>query len=478
MNNALTTWKYQAILLLRNRLMLSGLLFLFVAGLFSANYGKHFVEQQQKMIYSVDTLQQRSEEYAFKGVQRNDTSAMTKEALERYHKAGKYYQSGIAGKKTAVYRPGPFTSLAIGQKDNFPFYHDVSSYAKETIYSATPTDITNPVKLLAGNFDLSFVIIYLFPLFIIALGYNALSGEKETNTFTLLRVQGNIKSIVRNKLIFQAVVLIALSVIVNLSAFGTNGIFTAANLCQMFTWIMVTAIYIIFWFSVVFFVVTFNKTSSTNALILGGLWIALLLVVPSIVHKNVSDPHGRELAQTMFNSRGDVPGARDMDAARLVDSFHRLQHPYVLPPMTDTGKAARYFYEGLMRSEIQARIDNDLGRMVVASQAKEYERTIRLNWLNPVFAVQNVFNQLGNSEINNYHQYLAAAESYQTKLRYHLNSHSIAAKPFLLQDLRKVPEFDFLHPETGPSRAIAMLLPVIILAGVLLILGSFRRVVG
>lgn len=478
MKNYLTIWKYQAVLLIRNRFLLVGLMFLLVAGLFSARYGKHFVNQQEKMIYSVDTLQQRQTEYGIKSIKKRDTARLSPEEQLRFDNGMKFYQTSAAGSKTVVYRPGPFTSLSIGQKDNFPFYHQVAGgYRTPDIYSVTSTDIQNPVKLLAGNFDLSFVLIYLFPLFIIALGYNVLSGEKENSTFTLLRVQGEVKHVLRHKLAFQAAVLIGLSLIINLTAFAMNGISFVQEISQMITWILITVLYIIFWFSLVYMIASLNQASTTNALVLGGLWIVLLLLVPSVVHRHVSGSHEKELVQTMFNSRGDFPSAYDMEPAQVADSFSRLKHPYPLAAMNDTSKAALRFYEDLMKSEIQLRFNNNMGRMVMESQAKEYERTMRLNWVNPVFAVQNAFNQVAGSEINNYHQYLAAVEDYQAKRRYYLNSHSIQAKPFTMADFLKVPAFDFEQPKTGFADALRLLLPVIVLSILLLVVASTRRIV-
>lgn len=479
MKNYMTIWKYQAVLLFRNRFLLAGLVFLLLAGLFSARYGKHFVNQQEKMIYSVDTLQQRQTEQTILALKKRDTAQRSVEEQLRYDNVMKFYQSAIAGPKTVVYRPGPFTSLSIGQKDNFPFYHEVSNnYRIGDIYSVSSTDIQNPVKLMAGNFDLSFVIIYLFPLFIIALGYNVLSGEKENSTFTLLRVQGEVRRILRHKLAFQATLLIALSLVINLLAFAMNGISFRDNTLQMLSWMLITVLYIIFWFSLVYFIASLNRSSTTNALVLGGLWIVLLLLVPSIVHRNVADSHEKALAQTMFNQRGDFPTARDMEPAQLADSFRRLPHAYPLPPMNDTSKAARDFYSYVMASEIQQRFNNQMGKQVVASQSREYERTVKLNWINPVFAVQNAFNQVAGSEINNYHQYLAAAEDYQEKRRYYLYNYSILGKDFFLKDFLNVPEFRFEQPRIDLLDAGRLLLPVIFLSVIFLVIAAFRRIIS
>ena len=76
----------------------------------------------------------------------------------------------------AVHQPSPWASLALGQRDVNPYYLKLrllglqgQLYASENV---------NPTKALTGNFDLAFVVVYLVPLLIIALGFNILSSER------------------------------------------------------------------------------------------------------------------------------------------------------------------------------------------------------------------------------------------------------------------------------------------------------------
>lgn len=473
MSSCFVTWKYQGILLLRNRSLLAGLLFLFIAGLYGARYGKHFVTEQKKVIYSVDTLEERSRQQVLQLLNETDTAKLTQEQL---FPGWEYYQSAIAGSKTVVYRPSAFAALSIGQKDNYPYYHEITSgWYPADFYSAASTDIQNPVKLLTGNFDLAFVIIYLVPLVIIAMGYNALSSERENNTFTLLRVQTSVSALLHQKLIFQATLLILVSIIMNACAFWITGLSVTGNAQQVAAWLFITTVYIGFWYSIVYLVASLQLPSSTNALLLGGLWIVLLLLLPSTIHKIVSTSHEKELVQGVLNQRGDLPTARDLDPGQLKDSFNRLQHPYTIYPMNDTGEAAQYFYKTLMVNELQVRHNNALGRKVVMSQQNEYKKALNLNWINPVFAIQNAFNQVAATEINNYHDYLAAAEEYQTQRRYFLYQYSMQKKAFGAKDFEKLPLFTFENKMIGPKESISLLLPVLFCSVLLIAAGLLQK---
>jgi ABC-2 type transport system permease protein len=68
--------------------------------------------------------------------------------------------------KLAAMRPAATGALAIGQSDLYPYYFKISTNSKETF--ANNDEIENPVHLLAGRFDLAFVIVYLLPLVILA----------------------------------------------------------------------------------------------------------------------------------------------------------------------------------------------------------------------------------------------------------------------------------------------------------------------
>ena len=87
------------------------------------------------------------------------------------------------GARYAVMPPTPLAALAVGQSDLLPYYFKVTTDAKETVLAAA--ELENPQRLLAGRFDLAFVLIYLYPLLILALTYNLLSAEKEQGPLVL-----------------------------------------------------------------------------------------------------------------------------------------------------------------------------------------------------------------------------------------------------------------------------------------------------
>lgn len=462
MNQHFVIWKYQAKLLLRNRQLLTGIFILLLASVFAAGYGRHFVQQQNKVIYTMDTSSKGMNVHMFN---------------LRKEKNLTIRPSMFAG-EVAAYRPTSMATLAIGQKDNYPFYHRIGF--SSDVYAATSSEIQNPVKLLAGNFDLSYVFLYLFPLFIIVFAYNALAEEKENSTYTLLKIQGNAGNVILNKLAFRMAVMLILSLVANLLAFGLNGISWSENGAVMVAWILITMGYIVFWFALAYFIVSLRRNGAITALMLSGFWVLLLLLVPSIIHRNVARPQERQQVQSIFNSRGDYQKANKLDSLTLVDSFRKLQHPYPLVTGADTGAKAAMEFRSLMVREVQYRHDINLSRKPIEQQAAEYRQTLSWNWINPVFAVQNAYNQVAATEINNYHHYLDSVERYQTWKRYMVRNNEHAGLPFTLADINKMPRFKYKPETVSAGKAMGLIIPVLLLSLFFLVLGSlnFRKYFG
>src|SRR5690606_31364753 len=139
---------------------------------------------------------------------------------------------GGAG-ETIIWHPSSISPLAIGQKDQYPFYHRLEPYSD--IYNETSAIVRNPQTVQVGNFDLSFVFVYLFPLLIIAMGYNIASSERENGTFILLSVHSDPKKVLRYKMTFRIVVVLGLGLLLNVIAFAMLDMLKTVYLSTLFS---------------------------------------------------------------------------------------------------------------------------------------------------------------------------------------------------------------------------------------------------
>ncbi|MDD2675119.1 MAG: hypothetical protein PHF81_09585 [Flavobacterium sp.] len=140
---------------IRSRGTKIGLLFLFLICFISLLIGKQFQEKQAKNVQEAILYQK---EHIAKNVNfhQDDLGLLL------------YYL-----KFSLVNKSFPVNSLAIGQRDVNPSIQSVTIRGLEgQKYDA---ELNNPNNLLLGNIDFSFVLIYLFPLLIIAFSYNLIS---------------------------------------------------------------------------------------------------------------------------------------------------------------------------------------------------------------------------------------------------------------------------------------------------------------
>jgi len=77
--------------------------------------------------------------------------------------------------------------MSLGQRDLQPFNLKVRLLALQgQLYDS---DVTNPLLAAFGSFDLAFVIVFIVPLFVIALTHNVWSAERELGTWSLIQSQ-------------------------------------------------------------------------------------------------------------------------------------------------------------------------------------------------------------------------------------------------------------------------------------------------
>ena len=122
---------------------------------------------------------------------------------------------GGLGAHYAIMPSEPLAPVALGQTDLFPSQFKVTYDSKVNFIHNN--DIENPWHLLSGHFDLAFVVVYLLPLLIFALGHNLLSGEKEDGTLRLLLSQPlALLTMISGKIALRAAVLLGAAVLLSL----------------------------------------------------------------------------------------------------------------------------------------------------------------------------------------------------------------------------------------------------------------------
>lgn len=181
----------------------------------------------------------------------------------------------------AFFQPGPLNSFATGQSDVFRFQY-VISY--RTDYNTQKEHASNGLAVLYGRFDISFLVTFLLPLFIIALNYNVLSAEKENGTLKILHSQGatHLQLACSKTIVSTSFFTLLLLVPVVCSMIMTKDF--SGSLNAIAAYLAIGFLYTLFWHILSVFVNRMLKSSAYNATLLLSWWLALVIVLPSLVN--------------------------------------------------------------------------------------------------------------------------------------------------------------------------------------------------
>ncbi|WP_256006836.1 ABC transporter permease [Pedobacter deserti] len=447
--------------LLRSKVLVAAWLTMLLIGAYGLYCGYEFRTDQVRTAYQIDTAY-RSRVNAQLGKFRI-LDTVSEQGKKDYKSARDPFLNEYALQVPAVKRPAPLQAMAIGQADNNIFYYN--TWIAQSIYSSKTSEIRNPAKLKAGNFDLSFVIIYLFPLLIIACTHDVVGEDRQTGADKLIVVQGRPQWWVSAwRIFFRAGAVTFLALL--LSAAGamlTDALWTIEAL----VWMLVTLIYLTFWAALCFFIVNLTRTSSLSALVMVSVWILFLFLVPSLIHRGMSkaDLHGVEMAEVEREFSYRVWG---MDPDKLRDTLVMLRPAWKSYDLSDEREIKTISYYTILASRLSE----------VGSQRDEHilseEETLRwFTAINPGFAAQFLFNRLGGSEASDFVRFRRAAAAFQIARMDHVNYYRLSKEAFTRQAFVGSPGFRSPKPHILASQWMAGLSPLLLLSAGFIVLGIY-----
>jgi ABC-2 type transport system permease protein len=375
--------------------------------------------------------------------------------------------AGRTGPRYATLPPAPLAALSVGQSDLYPYYFKVSSQSKQTF--ATNDEIENPGNLLAGRFDLAFVIIYLYPLLILALSYNLISAEREQGTLAMMMSQPvSLRSFVTGKVGLRALIVLGLAVGFSLLGFLFSGVSFGAEgvWLRLLLWIGVVAGYGAFWFALAIAVNALGKSSATNALALAGLWLVFVLLIPSLLNVAVTTAYPVPSRVEMIQATRRASAEATAKGSQLLAKYFE-DHP----ELTAGGQAdPNDFYTRsiAVQSEterlIQPVIDH-FDRQVLGQQTL----VNRFRFLSPAVVTQAALNDIAGTSVSRYRHFLGLVDDFHQRWRAHFNPRIVQKVSLRADDYEAFPVFTFREEATGTVAGrvlvglLGLLLPALII---------------
>lgn len=466
MNAFLLLLKNDWLRLMRGRALtiLAGLAL--VSGLYALIYGQTFVRRQQAAIAEVKQDEKNRLDSLATWARLDTTIAANK---QKWATATSPYEVNVPeGYRFAVHDPSALTPLSLGMRDLFPYYQDV--WGRAIFRQVFQQEIANPQKLSVGHFDWAFVVIFLLPLLLIALSYNLLSSETELGTYALLRSQPiTLRQIVLAKLALRLLLVLGFLVVITVLSVPILGINLAENGGLLAKFLLVSVAYMLFWGSVIFAVVSFQKNSAVNALTLLGCWLVLVLALPTLLQQILTI--GQPIDRTIFeNLVRDEYTQEEPDSVVLKPYYARHPDYYVAtgkpkPPRESGPPDLRPYYA---RNE---QLDLTLAPLVAQYEAAVVAREAtvsRLNWLLPAVNALELFNGLAGTSAAAHRDYIRQIRAFHGRWNGFFLPKVFKSELLIPADYAQFPNWQFQSTASAFSIGAGLLK---LLLGVLVLFG-------
>lgn len=371
-----------------------GLLILLISGFSSLYLGKNFIDKQRTVIEKAEKMQ-----------------------LEHLEKNIKYFNKDLGlllfyNKFAIANVPDNWAAFANGQRDINPYLLSVSILGLEgQMYD---TDLNNPSTLLLGNMDLAFVFIFLFPLVIIAFTYNILSAEQESGVWGLIRSQSKVplrtiwrKLVVRVTVVFTVFLILMISAVIYLDL--------KPDLRFLMVLILIS-LYLICWFSISFWIISYGKASNFNAVCLIAIWVTMNIISPAILNVWLTKKYPvPEALENVVKQREGYHEKWDLDKSATMDKFYQHYPQFRQYPFPSALTFSWYWYYAMQQMGDE---DAALSSARITEKLKQRQHFTNIaSFLLPGIQTQAGLNELAGSDLKNHTDFLQALRVFHEKMR-------------------------------------------------------------
>lgn len=449
---------------------------LFVSVGYALVNGQSWLHKQQQAVHAAQTEESVRLQELKDNLGKIDAGGL-KPSKAYENPANAYWVGNRHAATYAVLPPAALAATAVGQSDLNPPYVKVTAGNKDSF--ALNEEIENPSNLLIGNFDLAFVVVFLLPLLIIALSYNLLSAEREQGTLAItLTNPVPLWVLIAGKFAFRGglVSLLMVSITVTgLIVIGTD-LSSMDSLVRLAWWIALLFTYILFWFALAQAVNVLAKSSAQNALILTGLWIVILLILPTLISiaVNVAYPVPSRVAMVGLIRAAQTDATKETDAT--VARFEQEHPEMTVKPVSKGDDTAASRKRVLVQQAAADRIAQIMAGY--DRQLAQQQRIVdSLRFLSPAIVMQEALNAVAGTDNSRYQHLSGQVDAFHRVWQGFFLPKVLENTPLTLADYQHFPRFSYVEQASSETtrRLFAGLLGLAVPIG-LLCLFSVRRI--
>jgi ABC-2 type transport system permease protein len=329
--------------------------------------------------------------------------------------------------------PSPLAFAAIGMRDVAPYILRVRALGLEAqIYDG---DIFNPEIALPGRFDFAFVLVFLAPLFVIALLHDLISGEREAGRARMLSALPSARGLWMRRVILRFGIIFAVLCIPFAVAATVSGVsgWAVIAICAA------AAGYLLFWIALTLLVGRLGWSSVANAATLAASWLVLTLVLPTLAHVVISQSvpvdQGAEIA---LAQREKVNGAWEIPREETMRAFYASHPQWANSLPLPAGFHYKWYFAF-----------HQLGDESVADRVRAYRAGLErrdvmartIGWVLPSVGLQALLTHLAETDLQAQLAYQDRIRDYHRRLREFYYGYLFTDRPFGREDFDRAPRF-------------------------------------
>ena len=322
----------------------------------------------------------------------------------------------------------------------------------------------NPRLAAAGHLDLGFVLIALLPLFVIAITYDIVSGERERGTWQMARLFARPRRLVAAKVGARMVLVAGLVVSLTLIGMLLAGIDADGRAGWAAALI---ALHTLFWFALCLGVAGGRRSSTTNAMILVGVWVALTFLAPAVLSLTNAILHPvPEALELTVRQRQGYHEAWDLPKAATMEGFFEDYPQWSDQTVPEDEFTWAWYYAMNHRGDRAAR-DASRAYRDILTQRDEWARRWSL-------ATQVALDRLSSADLGTELAYQEAVRRYHERLKAHFQPLLFSAATITQVDWDRVPTFEPAAPAADAPQAGLPAAAALILISVCVLLPRVR----
>lgn len=312
-----------------------------------------------------------------------------------------------------------------------------------------------------GTLSINFVLIYLFPLIIILIGYNSYTKEVEYQTYTLLKSQGvSPIKLVLGKWLATFIPVFILTIIIFLV---TGIILSSLENLAFFSWSSLFALFASYSFyyliitTITVLISMWSKSSGMSLVSSLVVWIIFTFITPKIA-TNFANANYPYPSKSEFSARISEDKKNGLDGHNpWNEAAKRLEQETLKEYGVDSLSQLPFNYAGYRmqkgeehEAEIYEKHYNILNEIAV-NQNNTYKN---LSFISPFIPARFLSMDIANTSDNLHWKFTKAAEKYRIKKQEFLNydikdnakvgegGYKMSAEKF-----KKLPKFSFIPPK-------------------------------